>query len=180
MADDTPFIRKVGAVTGNALRLSQWLLARIPVVVANRLHAIRNPRHRETRPSGYLDRNGVSIDQSVIEKYSSAAGKLWHPSPLEAAGVLFRAHTKGEEMLPGFDFSNGWSRLFTRGFEIVQSSGTHVSMVDDENIGGLARRIEAVLERHEALLNREKTGSGIAVRPDTAKMQRTHVSDLAS
>jgi hypothetical protein len=53
-------------------------------------------------------------------------------------------------------------------------------MVDDENIGGLARRIEAVLERHEALLNREKTGSGIAVRPDTAKMQRTHVSDLAS
>jgi thioesterase domain-containing protein len=50
-------------------------------------------------------------------------------------------------MLPGLDFTNGWRDLFARGLEIVQATGDHVSMLDDENSAAWARQINEALDR---------------------------------
>ena len=63
--------------------------------------------------------------------------------------MLFRAEFPGEEILPGYDFSNGWGGLFARGLEIVQAQGDHVSMVADENAAAFKRQINAVLDRYD-------------------------------
>ena len=73
------------------------------------------------RPSGFFDEEGMPINQTAIDRLAYMAGKAWRPRPLDASGVLFRAKVPGEEMLPGYDFANGWGELFDRGLEIVQA-----------------------------------------------------------
>ena len=52
-------------------------------------------------------------------------------------------------MLPGYDFTNGWGDLFARGLEIIEATGDHVSMVNDErNVAALARLINETLDGH--------------------------------
>ena len=48
------------------------------------------PSSPEARPSGYLDKQGISIDQTAIDRLAYIAGKAWRPRPLYALGVLFR------------------------------------------------------------------------------------------
>ena len=58
-----------------------------------------------------------------------------------------------DELLPGYDFTNGWGELFDEGFESVQASGDHSSIVHDENLPALARQINSVLDRYETKHN---------------------------
>ena len=129
---------------GSFRHLLRWLLGRVPQVVRNRLRPAP-----VAHPSAFLDRQGLPIDQRLIDRLIRVMGKTWRPNPLDAAGVLFRANAPGMETLPGYDFANGWGDCFTQGLEIAQSAGDHVSMVDEENIAILASQITAVLDRHE-------------------------------
>jgi amino acid adenylation domain-containing protein len=131
-------------------RLSLWLMARLPRMFMGRLQSLKNGFSPKARPSGYLDKQGVGIDQSDIDRLVRIAGSGWRPRPLDASGALFRAHVPNEDLLPGYDFSNGWGKLFDRDFKIVQAAGDHSSMVLDENLPALARQINSVLDRYEA------------------------------
>ena len=133
----------------NSWRLFLWLMARIPQMLKDRLHSVKNRFSPEARPSGYLDKQGMPIDQTAIGRLARIAGRAWRPRPLDASGVLFRAKFPGEELLPGYDVTNGWGELFDRGLEIVQATGDHLSMVVDENLPALARQINSVLDRYE-------------------------------
>jgi len=84
-------------------------------------------------PWGILDRAYTRI----LESY--------RPRPLESRGVLFR--TDGNAVLRGFDDSQGWNNLFTRGLEIVPVSGDHISIVSEHH-PLLARQMNEVLQRH--------------------------------
>ena len=93
----------------------------------------------------------MPIEQSLVIRLSSIIGKLYHPRPLDASGVLIRGEFPLPRMLPGYDSTNGWRGLFSEGLEIIQASGDHGSMVSDErNTAALARQIDKLLERFMA------------------------------
>jgi thioesterase domain-containing protein len=96
----------------------------------------------------------MPIDQEEMNRLNRMTERSWHPRPIDALGVLFRAEFRGEEILPGYDFAVGWSDLFAGGLEIVQTAGDHFSMVNG-HITTLVRRINAVLDRYEAVQNME-------------------------
>jgi thioesterase domain-containing protein len=138
-ANNTSYIDRLSASLGSSWRLLRWLIARIPHVVKNRFQP-------SIGLSGYLDKDGRPIEKTFIEWFASITGKSFHPRPLDASGVLIRAQFPGEEMLPGYDFTNGWRDLFTRGLKIVDAAGDHVTMVSDENVAALAQQINTVLD----------------------------------
>ena len=146
---DPSRLARLSAPLTNSWRLFLWLMARIPQMLKDRLHSVKNCFSPEARPSGYLDKQGMPIDQTAIDRSARIAGRAWRPRPLDASGVLFRAKFPGEELLPGYDVTNGWGELFDRGLEIVQATGDHLSMVVDENLPALARQINSVLDRYE-------------------------------
>ena len=129
-------------------------------MLKGRLHLVKNRFSPEARPSGFLDTQGGPVDQMAIDRLVYIAGRAWRPRPLDASGVLFRAKVPDEELLPGYDFTNGWGELFDRGLEIVQAAGDHSSMVVDENIRALARQINSVLDRYETEHNLGVVRSG--------------------
>jgi len=141
-AGDVPYPKRLGAKLADSWRLFWWLLSRAPQAVKNRLSP-------ETRLSGYFDKNGVPIGQTVINRMTRIVGKSFQPHPLDASGVLVRARFPGEDKLPGYDFNNGWTELFDRGLQIVQATGDHVSMVREDNVGALAQLVDEVLERYD-------------------------------
>jgi amino acid adenylation domain-containing protein len=143
-ADDTPYAARLSALLGNSWRLLRWLLARIPSAVKRRLVRATSPSFK---PSRMFDEEGVPFTHAALNRFLRIAAKSFHPTPLDASGVLIRAEFPGDEMLPGFDFSNGWDGLFAWGLEIVQARGDHTSMVDDENAAALGRQINEVLDR---------------------------------
>ena len=134
---DPRYLARLSASLANSWRLLLWLWARIPQMLKGRLHSVKNRFSPEGRPSGFSIRRAGLVDQMAIDRLVYIAGRAWRPSPLDALGVLFRAKVPNEELLPGYDFTNGWGELFDRGLEIVQAAGDHSSMVVDENLRGV-------------------------------------------
>ena len=153
-AHDAPYLDRLKALLSNSGRLLRWLLARIPGVVKSRFV------HKSS--SRLDDKEGVPFKPTVTNQFLRSAGKSFHPRPLDASGVLIRAEFPGEEILPGYDFTNGWRGLFARGLEIVQATGDHVSMVADENAATFRRQINAVLDRYDD--DKEEEGRRVAGR----------------
>ena len=152
-ASDTPYINRLSAALGNSWLLLRWLLAQMPRVVKRR---IRRANHSF---SSMVDEDGMPVNVAVMVRLSRIIGKSYRPRPLDAAGMLIRAEFSDQGMLPGLDFTNGWRDLFARGLEIVQATGGHVSMLDDENIGAWARQLNEALDRH-GLSQQKRGGQG--------------------
>ena len=176
---DHSYLARLSASLANSWRLSLWLKARIPRMLKGRLHSVKNRFSPEAHPSGYLDNQGMPIDQTAIDRFVRIAGRAWRPRPLDARGTLFRSSAPHVELLPGYDFSKGWRALFGRGLEIVQASGDHGSMVHDENIVGLARQINSVLNRYEidhnlgVLRSGDETDAGRSAGQPASMTQRS-------
>jgi thioesterase domain-containing protein len=147
-ANEPPNINTFSARLRNSWQLLRWLLLWTPQSVKTHLP-------HSTRPSGFFDNQGMPIDQEEMNRLTRMTERSWHPRPIDALGVLFRAKFKGEEILPGYDFANGWSDLFAGGLEIVQATGDHVSMLVNGHVTTLIRQINAVLDRYETVQNME-------------------------
>jgi thioesterase domain-containing protein len=138
--------------TGVVIR---FLLSRLPAsviyrrnVIKARLDKMRNRPAPPILPSGYFDEEGQPTDTLVINRLALRMARLWRPQPLDAAGVLIRADNL-VDMLPGTDPGGGWDGLFGGGFEVIQTTGDHLSMMTDQHAVALARQMEAVLDRYE-------------------------------
>lgn len=149
----------LGTKLSKSWALVQWLLSRLPNSVRHRVDRLKSRFGlvtqrflREFEPSGFFDEDGKPIASLLIDKLSLTVGRLWHPRPLDAAGVLIRADN-AENVLPGRDPSEGWSGLFTRGFEIVHTTGDHLTMLTEANAVSLARQMNLILDRYEATQN---------------------------
>ena len=173
----------------NSWRLSVWLMARIPQMLKGRLHSVKNCLSSEAPLSGFFDKEGRPVDQTVIDRLARIAWQSWRPRPLDASGALFRTKFPGEELLPGYDFTNGWGELFNQGLEIVQASGDHELMVREDNMAGLVRQINSVLDRYETERNlgvvrsADEAGAGRTgghPRSDRELPQTEHASICAS
>jgi hypothetical protein len=61
-------------------------------------------------------------------------------------------------MLPGSDPAGGWNSLFTRGLELVQTTGDHHTMLTDAHTATLAQQMDLTLRKYESDRN-ERTGA---------------------
>jgi len=157
--DDAWSLRRLRTALGESWTLVRWLLSRVPDSVNHRVERLKSRWGQVTQrsvpaplPSGYFDEAGKPIDNLLFNQFALLLGRLWRPRPLDAAGVLIRADNS-ENNLPGSDPAEGWDGLFTRGLEIVQTAGDHHSMVTEENAVLLARQMNLILDRYEAVQN---------------------------
>jgi amino acid adenylation domain-containing protein len=151
--NDVLYLNRVGARFGNYWCLLRWVCGRIPTMVKNHIEKVKKYLSPISRLSGYFDKDGVSIDETVMGRLHYLAGRAWKPRQLDASGVLFRVRFPGEDILPGYDLTKGWSGLFTQGLQVVQAAGDHMTMVGDENIVALTQQINAVLDQNEIVQN---------------------------
>ena len=149
-ANDTVYAYRLIALLRNSWRLLLWLLKRLARAARRRLTRPSS----SSMPSNVLDTEGIPLERALMMRFRRIVAESFHPSPLEASGVLMRAEISGEEMLSGHDRANGWGGLFTQGLEIIQMTGDHLTMVTDErNAAALGLQINAVLERYDDKLN---------------------------
>jgi amino acid adenylation domain-containing protein len=141
----------IASMLKNYARLFWWLCAQTPIVMRNRIDHLRQRSTNATNTSGYFDKDGVPIEQAVMDKLHFGAGRAWTPRQLDAPGVLFRVASPCEKGLPGYDLSKGWENLFARGLKIVHSAGDHMTMVRDENIVALTQQIRTVLDQGDSM-----------------------------
>ena len=144
-ANEPRSIDRFSARLRNSWYLLRWLLLWMP-----RWSLKRRLLPHSTQLSGFFDDQGMPIDQEEMFRLARMAVRSWHPRPIDALGVLFRAKFRDEEILPGHDFTNGWSDLFAGGLEIVQVTGDHMSMVNG-HITTTVRQIKEALDRYEAV-----------------------------
>jgi thioesterase domain-containing protein len=152
-ANEPPNRDRFSARLRNSWHLLRWLVARTPQSLKSRLLPY------STELSGFFDDQGMPIDQEEMNRLARMAVRSWHPRPIDALGLLFRAKFPGEEILPGHNFTNGWSDLFAGGLEIVQVTGDHTSMVKDGHVATTVRQIKEALDRYEAVQDMETAGS---------------------
>jgi amino acid adenylation domain-containing protein len=125
-------------------RLARWLVRRLPATARYRFKL----SEREM-PSNLLDADGVALERSAMIRFSRIVGGSFHLRPLEIPGVLLRAETVDDDLLPFEDRTNGWGVLFKPGLEVFQMKGDHESIIGDkQNAIAVGRRINAVLDRY--------------------------------
>jgi thioesterase domain-containing protein len=94
-----------------------------------------------------FDDTGVPLHWGLIERIYLHAVNSYQLRPLDCRGVLFR--TDDERPARLLDGSLGWSKLFTRGLEIVDVPGTHMTAMLREPYNRiLAQGMREVLDRH--------------------------------
>jgi amino acid adenylation domain-containing protein len=147
------YLRMIGSALRDCVRLMIWLSGRLPRVVKNHMEKLRNGFSTAAVPSGYFDKNGIPIDETVMSELNYRSTIAWKPRQLDTAGILFRVKFPGETMLPGYDRAKGWGELFTRGLRVVHAAGDHMTMVRDENILALTRQIRDALDQNEIVQN---------------------------
>jgi amino acid adenylation domain-containing protein len=145
---EVPLVFRIGAFLHDSWRLFRWILALLPGIFRHRLAGSRLSASK-SGPSADLDTEGNFVDRGVAGNFRRIVGESFHPRPLDASGVLIRPDNPGENLLPGHDITNGWCQLFTRGLEVIQAKGDHVTMVTDENAESFARLINEVLDRYD-------------------------------
>jgi thioesterase domain-containing protein len=100
--------------------------------------------------TGMRDQDGNFIEFSTLMRLYDKIYDTYTPSSLEAEGILVRAEpfNQSEKPYRDFDAALGWGGLFEKDLEIIQAKGDHISMIEvDENLAGIARDVNALLER---------------------------------
>ncbi|MFZ0887838.1 MAG: amino acid adenylation domain-containing protein [Candidatus Binataceae bacterium] len=102
-----------------------------------------------------LEQANMSFDEvpwGIVEKIHRNAGKNYRHRRLDSHAVLFHCQNPAQNLrhLYAIDDKMGWGGLFTRGLEMVETPGDHMSMLQDPHIQALARRINDRLEQLRA------------------------------
>jgi amino acid adenylation domain-containing protein len=143
-------LERLRASFSNLGYVGGWLGRRLSAMVRNRLDVVQKPPTETTEPAltGYFDTQGRTIEMSIMHRVVDAARRRWRPRPLDASGVLIRAEASVDTMR-GYDRANGWGGLFTRGLEVVQAEGDHITILGEESAEGLTQQLTAVLDRYD-------------------------------
>jgi len=134
----------IAASLWSSWRTTRWLLGQQKARVRSLFH--HDPQNRGL-PSTVLDEEGMPVPEAIVRRAYIEIARAYDPRPLDCRGVLFRTDADTHQMMRGFDDSNGWSRLFERGLEIVPIVGDHLSMIRQHH-PKLAREMDQVLQRH--------------------------------
>ena len=136
-----------GSRLRNSWRISRWLLGQEKYRIwsfFNRLAV--DPNDLTT----IFDEQGMPLPGRLLERAYSKIVDSYHPRCLDARGVLFRTESiDGNSVVRGFDDSQGWQNLFSRGLEIIPMVGDHLSMIREHH-PKLALEMNEVLKRHRS------------------------------
>jgi thioesterase domain-containing protein/acyl carrier protein len=123
-------------------RITRWLLGE---EILRAWPFLKRFRRNPDDLTAVLDEEGMPLPWGILDRAYTRILESYRPRLLESRGVLFR--TDGNAVLRGFDDSQGWNNLFSRGLEIVPVIGDHISMVSEHH-PMLARQMNEVLQRH--------------------------------
>jgi thioesterase domain-containing protein len=129
--------------TVNLLSLVQWMLVRELKLLGRRFQQL------VLGDLGLLtarcDDLGMPLRWALVERVYLNALKNYRLNCIDCRGVLFRADPEEERPVRALDGSLGWNNLFSRGLEIIQMTGDHLTMMQKPHILALAREITKVL-----------------------------------
>ena len=137
--------RSIALRLRNSWRITRWLLGREKFRVWSFFKRLRlNPDDL----TAVLDEEGTPLPMGMLDRAYTKILDSYRPRLLESRGVLFRTEpVDSNAVLRGFDHSQGWNNLFSRGLEIVPVIGDHLSMIR-QHYPILAREINEALQRH--------------------------------
>ena len=120
-------LKSITSRLGSSWRIIQWMLAKEMEGFGRWfLQAVlRDPGVITTR----LDELGMPLHEALIRRLDAGALRSYRLRRLDCHGVLFRADPRDERPARALDGSLGWDNLFSRGLEIIQVTGDHVTMV---------------------------------------------------
>ena len=145
-----------------SLSIVRWTLAVAGRFLKRRFveSALRDPGELTTK----LDTQGRPMHWPLINRLYDNSLRSYRLRRLDCRGVLFRADRSEDCPAAKVDYSLGWADLFGKGFEIIQVTGDHFTMMrehpHDQN---LAREMSAALDRHCAKPQRATESPAIAV-----------------
>ena len=161
---DSSFMHRMRASLTDSWAVARFLAARLPASATYRFNILKTSLDKMMDrpappivPSGYFDEEGQTIDTLVFNRLAFRMGRSWRPQPLDAAGALICAENL-DDMLPGSDPASGWSSLFARGLDLVQTKGDHHTMLTDAHTATLAQQMDLTLRKYESDRN-ERTGA---------------------
>jgi thioesterase domain-containing protein len=122
--------------------------------------ALRDPGELTTK----LDTLGRPMHWPLINRLYDNSLRSYRLRRLDCRGVLFRADRTEDCPAANVDYSLGWADLFGKGFEIIQVTGDHFTMMREHpHDQRLAREMSAALDRHCAKPQRANESPAIAV-----------------
>jgi thioesterase domain-containing protein len=130
-----------------SLSIAHWALAVAGRFVKRRFaeSALRDPGELTTK----LDTAGRPMHWPLINRLYDNSLRAYKLRRLDCRGVLFRADRSEDCPALHPDLSLGWADLFGKGFEIVQVTGDHYTMMREQPHDRLlAREMSDVLDRH--------------------------------
>jgi thioesterase domain-containing protein len=145
-----------------SLSIVHWALAVAGRFVKRRFaeSALRDPGELTTK----LDTLGRPMHWPLINRLYDNSLRAYKLRRIDCRGVLFRADRSEDCPALHLDLSLGWADLFGKGFEIVQVTGDHYTMMrehpHDQN---LAREMSDALDRHCATPRRATESPAIAI-----------------
>jgi amino acid adenylation domain-containing protein len=95
---------------------------------------------------------------NVLSEVYENAWRNYRFHQLDSRAVLFRARDNALYHLYEIDSSLGWNNLFTRGLEIVEVPGDHLSLLKVPHVLTLAQHFQEYLESGSGTCGRESTG----------------------
>jgi amino acid adenylation domain-containing protein len=101
-------------------------------------------------PSQSLSQVPTEVPWEILGKIYRNAMAKYRLRPLDTRAILFRAKDSDQAHLYQIDGSLGWNGFFKGGFEIVENSGDHFSLLLPPHVNQIAGRIKEVV----ASLNR--------------------------
>ena len=94
-----------------------------------------------------IDDLGVPLYWASVERVYANALRCYRLRGLDCRGVLFRASPEDERHARALDGTLGWGNLFGRGLEIIQVTGDHKTMWEQEpHVSTLAREMSKMLD----------------------------------
>jgi thioesterase domain-containing protein len=145
-----------------SLSIAHWTLAVAGRFLKRRFveSALRDPGELTTK----LDTQGRPMHWPLINRLYDNSLRSYKLRRLDCHGVLFRADRSEDCPSANVDYGLGWADLFGKGFEIIQVTGDHFTMMrehpHDQN---LAREMSDALDRHCAKPHRATESPTIAV-----------------
>ena len=95
-----------------------------------------------------LDDLGRPVHWGLMERLYANAERSYRLRCLDGRGVLFRAEARDDRVARALGDSLGWDNLFSRGLQIIEIPGDHVTMMRGEShILKLAREISELMNR---------------------------------
>lgn len=132
------------------LRLMRRLkLGYLRHVAHNRLGGLHLGLQQMRRHIGGASVAGAAADQLSIEALIAAnqhSVACYHAQPLDARLTIFRA---GDDMFDSLDARQqglGWAPVAKKGFDLIDVSGSHLSMLEPPHVAGLATELQRVMQ----------------------------------